>query len=183
MSELHIGYLNILLIMKLPTYHNIRTNKNVRRLVVSAPDKVATHYHHRKCSTCHGIGKITFCPVYKQSIVSFETSHGRNIYVEQLCKDCDETTRKYCKSCSGRGYCLLVTCSSCCGSGMDIKIDSSKVKNYKSDTRRQIRKKELEKKECTSCNTRICQIHIEYKKKNHKLSKRVDDAIYYSDGE
>ena len=159
--------------MKLPLHHNIRTNKRVRKQYVFKSNKNLLSTRYENCFKCDGTGEVYYVGSSK-SILSHITCHGEKIYVEQLCKDCDEVSRKYCKSCHGNGYTDFVDCDACYSSGLNSQTKSIKAKLYRSDNRRKIKKENPSYMRCWDCETRICEHVIWNNQKIHKLVKTID---------
>lgn len=163
--------------MKLPLYHNIRTNKRVRKSMFLQTDRDLLSTRYENCSKCNGVGKVYFNGSSK-SILSHVTCHGEKVFTEQLCKVCDEVSRKYCKSCLGNGYTEFLDCDACFGSGLNEKTKSKKDKLYRSDNRRKLKKDKPSYIRCFDCSSRICKNIIWQKDKMHELVKATDYDIF-----
>lgn len=168
--------------MKLPLHHGIRTNKRIRKHYVFQTDRNLLSTRYENCSKCEGRGQIDYIGSSK-STLSHVTCHGEKIYTDQLCKDCDELSRKYCVTCHGNGYTHSVDCDTCHGSGLNDKTKSDKAKLYRSDNRRKIKKEKPSYMRCWDCGTRICEHVIWDKEKMHQYAKTIDYDIstYYED--
>ena len=109
-----------------------------------------------------------------KSILSHITYHGEKVFTEQLCKDCDEVSRKYCKTCHGNGCTDFIDCDACFGSGLNDKTKSYKEQLYRTDTKRKIKKEKPGYMRCWDCAARICDHVVWEKAKMHKLVKTID---------
>jgi len=169
--------------MKLPLHHGIRTNKSVRKSWVLQTDRNLLSTRYENCPKCNGSGEVCYKGSSK-SILSHVTCHGEKVFIDQLCKDCDEVSRKYCKTCHGNGYNDFVDCTACFGSGLNEKTKSYNDKLYRTDTRRKIKKEKPGYMRCWDCAARICDHVIWEKEKMQKLVKATDyDIFSYCDEE
>jgi DnaJ-class molecular chaperone len=168
--------------MKLPLHHGIRTNKSVRKSWVLQKDRTLLSTRYENCPKCNGSGEVYYKGSSK-SILSHVTCHGEKVFTDQLCKHCDEVSRKYCKNCDSIGYTDFIECNACFGSGLNDKTKSYQVKLFRSDNRRKIKKEKPGYMRCYDCSARICDHVVWDREKMHKLVKTTNYDIfsYYND--
>jgi hypothetical protein len=163
--------------MKLPLYHGKRTNKTVRKVCMIHGDRDLLSTRYSNCEKCEGKGEVIFASSAK-SKVSFTASNGDVIYEEQLCKDCDEFSRKLCKTCCGNGFTDFINCDACFSTGLNPETKSLNALNYRVDNRRKVNK-ENNGYQCFDCGTRICKNVVWHKLAKQRLNKEVDFSDYY----